>query len=220
MILFKMFRRVLLVLLILGTIGAVAAEMMAVRYAEKTLAAKAAEKDGLAREATADVSAPLLWGLVSRNTIDRIQFTTRHVQVGPLLADEVIAVLTDVHIDRARSLKQGEPIVDKIGRLDVTVILSQEAVSKVLGDGVSVEFAQGSAKLKALGQEVEGTFQVVDETFVEFVPKASLPRGFPRPRIDLTNVPFVSCIQQILIKPGFVTVTCSKDSPPPDFPPA
>lgn len=217
---FKMFRRVLLILLILGAVGAVAAEMMAVRYAEKTLAAKAAEKDVAAREATADVSSPLLWGLLSRSTIDRIQLTTKHVQVGSLLADEAIAVLTGVHIDRARSLKEAEVIISKIDRLDVSVILSQESVSKVLGEGVSVEFADRVAKLKAMGLEVEGTFQVVDETAVEFVPKASLPRGFPRPRIDLSNAPFVSCIRQILIKPGFVTVTCSKDNPPPDFPPA
>lgn len=216
----KMFRRMLLVFVLLLLLGYGAAEVFATRYAEKTLAAKAIEKDAVAREATADVSTPLIWGLLTRNTVDRIELTTNHVQVGPLLADRAIAVLTAVHIDRARSLREAEAIVDKIGRLDVTVILSQESVSKVLGDGVSVEFANGFAKLKALGLEVEGTFQVVGETSVEFVPKASLPRGFPRPKMELASLPFVNCIQRILIEPGFVTVTCSKDNPPPNFPPA
>lgn len=217
---FKMFRRILLVFLILLGLGYGAAEALATRYAEKTLAAKAVEKDVVAREATAEVSTPLIWGLLTRNTIDRIELTTNHVQVGPLLADRAIAVLTGVHIDRAQSLREAEAVVDKIDRLEVTVILSQEAVSKVLGDGVSVEFSDGAAKLKTLGLEIEGTFQVVGETSVEFVPNATVPRGFPRPKMELANIPFVACIQKILLKPGFVTVTCFKDNPPPDFPPA
>src|SRR5687767_9792364 len=111
---FKMFRRILLVFVILLGIGYLGAEALGERYAEKTLAAKAVEKDAVAREATADVSTPLIWGLLTRNTIDRIELTTNHVQVGPLLADRAIAVLTGVHIDRARSLQEAEPIVSKI----------------------------------------------------------------------------------------------------------
>lgn len=215
----KMFGRILLVLVVLLGIGYGAAELVAARYAEQMLADKVESKDALAKNATADVSTPLLWGLLTNNTIDRIELTTTHVQVGPLLADKAVAVLTGVHIDRAKSLKEAEVIVSSIDRLDMTVILSQESVSKALAEGVTVEFGDGVATLKALGLEVEGTLEVVGETAVAFVPNLDLPRGFPRPHLELADVPFVSCIRQILIEPGFVTVTCTKQNPPPDFPP-
>lgn len=217
-----MMRRTLVVLVVLAGAGYGAAEVAAKNYAEKALAESAAAQDPIAEEAEAEVSAPLLWGLITRNTIDRIEISTRHVTVGPFIADRTVAVLTGVHLDRAASLREFEAVVSSIDRLDMTVEISAAEASKVLPEGFAFEFVGGGVvAIRGPGVSVRGRLVVAPPSAVRFEPEAGvrLPRGFSPPRWEFEDIPFVTCIREIEILPGRARVTCSQENPPPTFPP-
>ena len=216
----KMFRRTLIIFVVLIGIGYGAAEVYAKSFAEKSLAENAAAKDPIAQTAQAKVSAPLIWGLLTKSSIDRIEISTQHVQLGPILGDRTTAVLTDVHIDRKASIRESEPIVDKIGRLDMSVEILQEEASKLLPNGVTFEFTSGNVAIKGpLGVSVDGKLVVRDGDTIAFEPKGVMPRGIRAPSFKLGDIPFVSCLQQIEAKPGRLRITCSQKNPPATFPP-
>lgn len=197
-----------------------AAEVFAKSYAERSLAENAASHDPIAETATAKVSAPLIWGLLTKSTIARIEISTEHVQLGPIVGDRTTAVLTDVHIDRKASIRESEPIVDKIGRIDMSVEISSQEVSKLLPEGFSLESSPGKVTLKGpRGISLAGKLVVRGPDTIAFEPDAPLPRGLQPPSFQLGDIPFVSCLQQVEMMAGKVKVTCSQDNPPPTFPP-
>lgn len=214
-----MFKKLLLVLVILLVGGYAVAEVAAKSFAERSLAENAASKDPVATEVEAEVSSPLLWQLFTTSTIKRIQISTRHIAIGPFTADRVTAVLTNVHLDRAASIRESEPIVDSIGRLDMIVELGDDEVSKALPEGTTFEFVKDSVILKAGSLSVEGKLEVTEPDTIRFVPDSPLPGGVRPPSWKLEDIPFVSCIRNIEIHPGFVRVTCSQQDPPARFPP-
>lgn len=197
-----------------------AAEVFAKSYAERSLAENAASHDPIAETAEAKVSAPLIWGLLTKSTISRIEISTKHVQLGPIIGDKTTAVLTDVHIDRKASIRESEPIVDKIGRIDMSVEITQEEASKLLPEGFSFESSPGKLTLKGpRGISVEGKLVVKGTDTIAFEPDAPLPRAIRAPSFQLGDIPFVSCLQQIEAMAGRIKVTCSQNNPPPTFPP-
>lgn len=220
MILSKMFRRALLVFAGLLVLGYGAAEVFAKSYAERSLAENAAAHDPIAQTAEAKVSSPLIWGLIRRSTIDRIEISTQHVQLGPIIGDKTTAVLTGVHLDRKASIRESEPVVDRIGRIDMSLEVRQEEMSKLLPPGFSFEVAPGTVVLKGpQGIEVAGSLKVQQPDTIVFEPVSPLPRGVRPPSFKLGDIPFVSCLQQIEAMAGRVKVTCSQQNPPPRFPP-
>lgn len=217
MLLYKMARKALIILLGALVVLYGGAEVAAKKYAEKALAENAASQDPLATKAEAHISFPLIFGILTRNTIDRIEISTKHIQIRGFVADKATAVLHGVHLDRAASLRDTEPVIESIDRLDMSIEFRQEEISKLLPQGFRFQFTPGIVTLLGPGFAVEGDLKVTDAGTIVFA--GSLPRAITLPSIDLGDLPFVSCIRDIDAGPAIVTITCSENNPPPNFPP-
>jgi hypothetical protein len=211
----KFLRRLLIALIIVGVGGYGFAEASAKRYAEKAIAEKVKQVDPAANEVEAHVSSPLLFGVLSRGTIDKITVSADHLKVGSFTADKTTGVLHGVHIDKAESLKQKKPVIESIDQADVTVEISDVEVSKALPRGLSFRFEDSLAILQGPGFSVEGTLEVEAHNSVRFRPKAvGLPRGVAPPALRFGDIAFLNCIDGIELHKGGATITCSKKNPP------
>ncbi|MEO7804792.1 MAG: LmeA family phospholipid-binding protein [Actinomycetota bacterium] len=217
MLLVKMAKRAIIIMLGTLTVLYGVAEVAAKKYGEKALAQYAAEKDPLATNAQAQISFPIIFGILSRNTIDRVEISTNHVEIRGIVADKTTAVLTGVHLDRAASLRDREPVIESIDRLDMSIEIRQEELSKRLPQGLGFVFTPGIVTLTGPGFAVEGSLKVTAPGVIDF--DGTLPRGLKPPSLDLGDLPFVTCIREINIGPGVVTITCSLENPPSKFPP-
>lgn len=216
----KMFRRVAIGLVLLLGVGYGVAETYAKGFAEKKIAEAAEKYDPAARDTAANVSTPLLWGLITRSTVDRIEISARHLDTGPFLADRVVAVLTGVRLDRTATIKQQEPVVESIERLDMTLEISATEASKILPEGFTFEFQEGKVILRGPGLEISGKLVLMPPFGMRFDPDAGgiVPKSV-RVSWKFEDVPFVNCLKEIAIAPGLARVTCSQDNPPARFPP-
>lgn len=215
--LFRMARRVFYVFLVTLPLLYGGAEVAAKKLAEKSLAENVKSHDPVATETSASVSSPLLFGLFTKKTIDRVEVSANHVKLEQLLADDATVTLHGVHIDVAQSMKQSEPVISSIDRMDVTFSISQDEVSKLVPTGLRVQFAgQGVTNLVGPGFLVKGTLEV-EGGALAFRPLTPLPKGVRNLRIPLGET-VASCIQNIEVQVGKAIITCSKDNPPTSFP--
>jgi hypothetical protein len=217
----KMMRRVAILLVIAVPALYGAGEVWATKYTESALAKKIKEEDSAAQDVKATVSTPLVWGLVTRNIVDRIEASAGHVKVGPFFSDRVSAVLHGVVVDRSASIKQRQVVVQSIDRLDAGVELSQEEVSKILPNGFSFRFQEnGAVEIAGPIGSITGKLVIVPPSSIKFQPATlSLLRGLSIPIWDMGNIPLVTCIHDIQVRAGSIKVTCTQYNPPAKFPP-
>ena len=210
----KLIKWFLILVAIVGIGGYGFAEASAKRYAEKAIVEKVKQADPAANEVEAHVSSPLLWGVLSRSTIDKITVSTDHLKLGQYTADKTTGVLHGVHLDKTQSLKQKKPVIESIDQADVTVEISDIEVSKALPSGLSFRFVESAAILQGPGFSIEGTLEVEPNNRVRFRPKSALPRGIVPPAVRFGDIAFLNCIEAIELHKGGAKITCSKKNPP------
>lgn len=217
-----MLKKLLLLVLVVVLGGYAAAEVWAKGFAETKLEEAVAEKDPQAQQVEASVSVPLIFGLLTRGRVERVEVAATHVAAGSILADRASAVLHGVALDVGASVSRRKLVLRSIDLLDVVVEISQEEASKLLPAGYSFEFGPGSVALRGPGGiEIGGDAVVEPPAAVRFQPDpgVSLPRGVTVPAIELAGVSFVACVREVVFTPGVMQVTCSQENPPPRFPP-
>lgn len=216
---FRFFRRLFLLLIVLLLGGYAAAEVYAKGYAEEKIEEAAAERDPLARGSDAEVSFPVIFQIATRSQIDRVVIVNEHVDIGPFLADEIGATLNGVHIDRAKSIARRRPTITAIDRLETTIVISQTEASKALPEGFSFEFGTGTVRLIRLigpppGLEISGKLEATGDSGIAFIPdQGQLPRGL-RASFDISELPYLACVLNVAVEPGVMRVTCSTEDPP------
>lgn len=214
---FGIFRKLLLLLVILILGGYGAAEVWAKGLAEEKIEEAAEERDPLARGSDASVSFPLLWGVMTRGTINRVEISNRHVELGPFVSDEVRAEFTGVHIDRARSIAARRPEVISIDRAEISFTVSQEEASKVLPQGFRFDFGDNAVALIGPGIQIPGRIESSGDSGLRFIPEQdALPRGVGA-AWDFGDMPFVECAVEVSITPGLMRASCAVDDPPVEF---
>ncbi|MGH2767929.1 MAG: LmeA family phospholipid-binding protein [Actinomycetota bacterium] len=220
-----MFRRVLLVFVVLMAVAYAAAEVGAKRWVEAKIARYAREQDPLAADVEAEVSAPLLFGVISRSAVDRVVVSARSVAVGTLVADRAQAELSGVHLRALESVRRGAPVVDSIDHLEASVEMTDQELSKLLPPGFRFEFEDGVPILQGPAVELRLRLRR-DGTRIrlEVDPGVPLPAGLSLPVLELAEVPFLACIEEVSFRPGRMLVLCRMDHPPaallPWWPPA
>lgn len=215
-------KKAILVLLVLVVVGYAAAEVFAKRFVEERIERAVAEREPQAREIRAEVSAPLLFGLLTSGAVSRIEVSASQVPVVRVFStDRITAVLHGVELDRAASRERRRAVVRSIDRLEVTVEVAQEELSRVLPPGYRFELAPGAVTLQGpAGLSVRGRLAVQPPAGLRFEPLSVplLPAGVRVPLVELAEVLFVSCISSVELLPGLLRVTCSRDDPPVPFP--
>jgi hypothetical protein len=221
MFLGKMIRRVAVLLVVAVPASYGAGEVAATKYTQSALAKKIKEEDPAAQDVKAKVSTPLVWGLITRNTVDRIEASATHVKIGDFFAGRVSATLHGVVVDRPASIKQRQIVLTSIDRLDATVEMSQEEVSKILPTGLHFRFQEdGEVEVAGPAGSIKGKLVIVPPSAIKFQPTTpSLLRGLAVPVWDMSNIPLVTCIHDIEVHAGSVKVTCTQNNPPAKFPP-
>lgn len=220
---FRMFRRALMVFLIIVLLGYGALEVAAKTFAERRLEELAEERHRLALEAQASVSVPLLYGIVVNSRINRVEIATTQLNLGPFVADRAGAVIEGIHLDRLATLAEREPVIQSIDRLEMFVEFTSEEASRVLPEGFSFAFvADGSVQLQIPGgNSVRGRLVIIEGVLVRFDPEAgaALPPGLRQPLWSFVDIPFVTCLQSVEIRAGTARITCVEEDPPSRFPP-
>lgn len=216
--LFKLFRRLVVILIVLAAAGYGVAEVYAKGYAEERMVQMAEERDPLAQGSEASVSAPLIFGIVRNGTIARIEISNRHLDVGPFIADQVSAVLTGVHLDRAESFRTRSIKLESIDRIEMSVEVTQEEASKVLPEGFRFEFSEDRVSLIGGDLEVSGRFEISGHNEVTFTSDEPIP-GARSITWRFGAIPFVTCISSVELEEGLLIVVCTEDNPPAQFPP-
>lgn len=197
----------------------VGAEVAAKHYAERSLAENAQAHDPAATSTSATVSAPVLFGLLTRQTVDKISISADHVAVENFLLDRTTAVLHGVHFDLKESIRQSEPQIRSIDRLDATTELSQEQASKLLPAGLRFVFSPGQAEIVGGPFSITGSLEAAG-TGIVFKPSVPLPKQIRIPVISLGNT-LGECLNNMTIvtETGHVTISCSENDPPANFGP-
>lgn len=210
----KWLKRLVILFLILAGGGYAFAEVKAKGYAEEQIEADA-RAAAPASNPQAAVSFPLVWDLITKSEVQKVEVTLTGYNLGPFLADRVVGGFNNIHVDKAATLRERELVISSIESLDITMGVSATEVSRALPPGLSFEFAADTAVLKGPGFEVAGTLKTAASGRVVF---EALPRGVAVPDFGL-GMPFADCVPQIVIKPGLLEISCRIDNPPADLKP-
>lgn len=222
MFLFRMIRRAFVAFLLIVLIGYGALEVAAKSYAETTLEELAVERNTLAQSAEAQVSVPLLYGILFRGEMRRVEIATTQVNVGPFLADRARAVIRGIKVDRFATVLEREPIIESIEAIEMTLEFNSLEASKTLPEGFSFEFlTDGKVRLSGPNVDVRGRFVILEGPVIRFDPDAgsSLPQVLGTPSWSFDGIPFVTCVSSIEIVAPLARITCVERDPPPRFPP-
>ncbi len=213
----KWLKRLVILFLILAGGGYAFAEVKAKGYAEEHIEAEA-RTAAPASNSQATVSFPFVWDLITKSGVQKVEVTLTEYNLGPFLADRVVAAFNNIHVDKAATLRERELVISSIESLDITVGVSASQVSRTLPEGLSFEFAADSVVLHGPGFEVAGNLKTVASGRVVFETATPLPRGVAVSGFDL-GMPFVDCAQRIVILPSLLTIICRVDNPPVDLRP-
>jgi hypothetical protein len=208
-----------------------AAEIWVNNYAESAIARKLKEDHPEAEDVAARVSIPVVVSLLGSGKIRRVGATADHVEVAriPLVgklvggaaihASTVNVELSGLKINRDELLEQKRLQVESIDHLELTAEITQEEASKVLGlvPGAQFEFLPDVARITIGRLTIGGDFRVEEATKLHFLPGSlsGLPDGLD-PVLELVNLPFVKCTETVAVKveAGKLRVMCSQDNPP------
>lgn len=212
-------KRLLVLLFVIGLLYT-GAEFAAMAYAEDRIAEEAQRQDPAARGASADVSFPFLFNLMAKSAVDTVEVEVQHVDIGPFLAESISILLKGVHLNRSESLREREPVVEAIDRVEASVAISSVEASRVLPQGFRFEFDNGASRLLGPGVDAAVRFRVEEGSRlgIEPVSGGRLPQGIPA-SWELAKVPFVLCLEAISVQNDLLVLTCARDNPPARFPP-
>lgn len=213
----KWLKRLVILLLVLAGGAYAFAEVKAKGYAEDHIEAEV-RAAAPASNSQATVSFPFVWDLITKGEVQKVEVTLTGYNLGPFLADRVVAAFNNIHLDKAATLRERELVISSIESLDITVGVSATEVSRTLPEGLSFEFATDSVVLHGPGFEVAGTWKTAASGRVVFETATPLPRGVAVSGFDL-GMPFVDCAKRIFIKPGLLEIICRVDNPPVDLRP-
>jgi hypothetical protein len=215
-----MVRRTIIFILLVLVVGYGAAEVWVKGYAEGRIEEEVAALNPTVRRVEAEVSVPLLFEIIGRAEVSRVEVSTTQVDLGPFIADRVTAILRNVAVDRWPTLIQREPVIQSIERVDTSVEFTSEQASRVLPQGWSFVFNPGgTAAVRGPGFEVSGRLEVLDSS-IRFAPDpgVAMPGGVAAPRWSFGPIPFVTCLRSVRVSSGLARVTCSVDDPPARLP--
>ncbi|MGH2690435.1 MAG: hypothetical protein ACRDKW_16760 [Actinomycetota bacterium] len=228
-----MFRKIVVLGLLLVLALYAGSEVAVNNYAEKAIARKLQQDHPEAREVKASVSLPVLFPFLSSGRIRRVGATAQNVAVAvplglpaltaesTILAADVTVALEGLDVDRDALLQRRRLLVESIDHLEMTVEITEEEASKALRlipgfEALAFEFLDDVSRITGAGV-IGGTFVVEEGTRLHFVPNAvgGLPVGLD-PVIQLGNLPFFRCTADVEVKivEGRMRVTCSQDNPP------
>ena len=229
-----MFRKIVILGLLLVLALYAGAEVAVNNYAEKAIARKLQQDHPEAREVKASVSLPVLFPFVSSGRIRRLGATAQNVAVATpvglpaptpestIVAADVTVALEGLDVDRDALLQRRRLRVESIDQLEMTVEITEEEASKSLRlrpefQVLAFEFLDDVSRITGAGV-IGGTFVPVEgSTRLRFVPNAvgGLPEGLD-PMIELGNLPFFRCTAQVEVEVvrDRVRITCAQDDPP------
>jgi hypothetical protein len=227
------FRKIVVLGLLLVLALYAGSEVAVNNYAENAIARKLEQDHPEAREVKASVSLPVLFPFLSSGRIRRVGATAKNVAVAvpvglpaltaesTIFAADVTVALEGLDVDRDALLQRRRLLVESIDHLEMTVEITQEEASKALRlfpgfEALGFEFLDDVSRITGAGV-IGGTFVVEEGTRLHFVPNAvsGLPAGLD-PMIQLGNLPFFRCTAdvEVQIVQGRMRVTCSQDDPP------
>jgi hypothetical protein len=228
------FRKIVVLGLLLSLVAYAGAEVVVNNYAEKAIARKMQQDHPEAKDVKASVSLPVLLPFLSSGRIRRVGATAENVivaklpalpaltGVGEVLASKVDVQLRGLHVDRDGLLQRKRLKVNSIDHLEMTVAINQSEVSKLLHvlpgfDALQFEFLDGVSRITGAGV-IGGTFQVEGGTKLHFLAGSAggLPAGLVDPVLELSNLPFAKCTAKVDVKivKGLMRITCEQDNPP------
>lgn len=209
-------RRLLIFLVVLAGIYGVL-EVAAKVYADTKLQRDVQTSLGTDSRVEAHVSFPLLLDLLTESQVERIQVTVNDVDVGPFDAEEVNVVLHRVELDRAKSLQERSPVIEKVDSLDASVQITQAEVSRILPAGFSFLLDRDRVTLSTPAGRIAGRFEKTSAGGFSFVTQASLPKALRTPEWEFSDVALVDCFDRLEILPGKILVGCTVEDPDPDI---
>jgi len=214
---FKWLKRLIVLFLIVAGGGYAFAEVKARGFTEEKIEAEASAVAPAANP-QATVSFPLVWTLITKSEVQTVEVILTGYDLGPFLADRVFAFFNGIHVEKVATLRERELVLSSIDSLDLIVEVSAAEVSRALTGGLSFEFAADSALLKGPGLEIAGTLRSESAGRIFFEPSTALPKGVAVPDFEV-SMPFVDCLQRVVVKPGLLEIACHINNPPADFRP-
>jgi hypothetical protein len=171
--------------------------------------AAAATQDPKAQDISANAGFPLTPGLVLHRAAN-VTVSERHIDLGSLKADAVVALGTGVHLKILSSLTGRRADVTSVDKVDFSADISQAEASRTLPAGYSYIFRADKVIMKGPGTtNLTGRFQVRAPAQLIFI----LPGLQTPPVMTFSGYPFSQCVQRVKVVPGKATITCSKAHP-------
>ncbi len=206
---FKLARRVAVLIVVVVVVAAVAGDMVARRRAQATLVDAVVRNVPGATDVSASVSSfPFLGHLLVQGRVAEVDVRIGGVAapIGGRSAVDLTDVQVDVHdvdLDTGEAL-HGQARVTAIGRGHVQASISQDALQRLLPRGVSVHLAAGSA-------QVTGPLAGSAEIVATGTGKLALRLGRPQVviPIPLPTATVLTCPPQVAIADGTLTLSCS-----------
>jgi hypothetical protein len=213
-------RRFLIWTLVIIVVLYGAAEVAAKPYVEGKIEDNVKERYPVAREVDSSVSIPLLFGIITKSTVSRVEINVRHVDAEALPTDRVSATLEGVHIEVGESISRREIVVERVDRLLIVVEITDEGASKTLPEGFAFEFRPSTVIVSGPGLRAQVEPQVASKSQIRFVAQGQLPAAVRLPVWNLQDLPLMACNElDVDVDTGRLRITCAVDNPPIDFPP-
>jgi hypothetical protein len=171
--------------------------------------AAAAAQDPQAQDISANVGFPLTPGLLLHRAAN-VTVSERHIDLGSLKADALVAQGAGVHLKILSSLTGRRADVTSVDQVDFSAEISQGEASRTLPAGYSYVFQADKVIMKGPGTTtLTGRFQVRAPAQLIFI----LPGLQTPPVITFSDYPFSQCVQGVKVVLGKATITCSKPHP-------
>jgi hypothetical protein len=172
-------------------------------------------RDPGATDVAAQVSFPLLYGVLVHRSVSRVQVTAGQVNLGPVVADQVTATATGVHLS-AFSLTR-RVSVTSIDHIDLAASFTAAEASAALPPGFSFVFGQDTVTLQTPITSITGRFTITAPGRLTFTITGSPIGGLTLPSLAFSASPLPACLNAVTLQPGFATLACSEDRPPATF---
>lgn len=212
----------LLKLLVLGVVVLVVVAVVALdlvsRYVvQRGIVDAVKAKDPSAQNVSASVSLPLLYTFVTQRRIDRVTVLADQVDLGPVVAAHVTAVATGVHLRvpfNPADLSASTVQVTGIDRIALSAEITDAEMSATLPAGFTFTFGDGTATVHTPFGSVTVKPHVTSPGHIGFTLAGSPLAGLTTPELSLSAEPLSSCLDDVALSPGELTVDCAEDNPP------
>jgi hypothetical protein len=151
---------------------------------------------------------PFTLGVLMNGKVDALHVTIREVKEAGLVAHDLSLDVEDISLDKDALMDDQRLVVTDIGRAKAQGFVSDDAVSKAVGE--TVTFSPGKAHATVQGRELEVQASVKGR----FVHLASKIPGVPTVTFPLPPGDVLPCTPELELLAGKIRLSCEIDELP------